>query len=80
MVKEAPTPDRRGATRGCRNSRRWSVGRRRPIRPANSNPDHRAPPPLFITDLLRGVGVYEFNMRIFAGNFQPQGSIVNRYS
>jgi hypothetical protein len=57
------------------------VGRAASAYPASeSNPDNRSAPPLFITDLLRGVGVYEFNMRIFSGNFQPQGSIINRYS
>ncbi len=36
--------------------------------------------PLFLTDLLHGIGVYEFNMKVFAGTLTSQGQIVNRYS
>ena len=41
--------------------------------------DNRASSPIFLTDLLRGVGIYEFNMKVFAGGFKSQGSVVNRY-
>ncbi len=37
-------------------------------------------PPLFLTDLLHGIGVYEFNMKVFAGTLTSQGQVINRYS
>jgi|GEM_PF-1878007 len=36
--------------------------------------------PTFITELSRGIGVYEVNMQICAGLFNNQGSVINRYS
>ena len=36
--------------------------------------------PLFLTDLLHGVGVYEFNMKVIAGTLKQQGQVLNRYS
>lgn len=40
----------------------------------------RAAPPLFPSDMTRAVGIYEFNMKVIAGGFKSQGSVVNRYS
>lgn len=42
--------------------------------------DGQFSPILFLTDLVRGVGIYEINMRLFAGTFAIQGSVINRYS
>lgn len=42
--------------------------------------DSAASPIVFLTDLARAVGIYEGNMRLFAGAFTRQGSLVNRYS
>jgi hypothetical protein len=39
----------------------------------------RANAPLFLTDLMRAVGIYEFNMRVIAGTLANQGSVINRY-
>ena len=36
--------------------------------------------PTFIADLMRGLGVYEINMKICQGVFRSQGSVINRYS
>ncbi|PKU21432.1 hypothetical protein CWS72_26815 [Telmatospirillum siberiense] len=35
---------------------------------------------LFGSDVLRALGVYEFNMKLFAGAYVAQGSVINRYS
>lgn len=35
---------------------------------------------LFGSDLQRAVGIYEFNMKLFAGSYATQGSVINRYS
>lgn len=45
-----------------------------------SNAEPRLTTPLFLTDLLHGVGVYEFNMRVIAGTLKQQGQVLNRYS
>jgi hypothetical protein len=45
-----------------------------------SSQDIRASTPVFLSDLMRGIGIYEFNMRIFAGTQNVQGSVINRYS
>lgn len=37
-------------------------------------------PPLFLTDLQRGVHIYELNMRVIAGTRNNQGTVVNRFS
>lgn len=36
--------------------------------------------PVFIADLMRGLGVYEINMKVCQGVFRTQGSVINRYS
>lgn len=41
--------------------------------------ESRAVPPMFITDFLRGIGIYEFNLRAISGTLAPQGAVVNRY-
>ncbi|HVI51754.1 MAG TPA: hypothetical protein VM661_11130 [Candidatus Sulfotelmatobacter sp.] len=35
---------------------------------------------IFIADLMRGLGVYELNMKVCQGVFRNQGSVINRYS
>lgn len=35
---------------------------------------------LFSSDLSRAVGIYEFNMKLFAGAYVAQGSVINRLS
>jgi hypothetical protein len=35
---------------------------------------------LFGSDLQRALGIYEFNMKLFAGGYDLQGSVINRYS
>lgn len=35
---------------------------------------------LFGSDLLRAVGIYEFNMKLFAGAYVAHGAVINRYS
>ena len=47
---------------------------------SESNNDPRLTPSLFLTDLLHGVGVYEFNMKVIAGTLKQQGQVLNRYS
>jgi len=42
--------------------------------------DLRGGPALFLGDIERAVGRYEFNMRLFAGDFATQGSVFNRYT
>ena len=39
----------------------------------------RASTPVFIADLVRGVGIYELNMKVIAGTLNTQGSVINRY-
>jgi len=39
----------------------------------------RANPPVFIADLMRGVEIYDFNMKAIAGTLHPQGAVLNRY-
>jgi hypothetical protein len=58
------------------------VGRLASAYPASEShaADTRFPPPVFLTDLLHGVGVYEFNMKLFAGAYIGQGSVINRFS
>jgi len=36
--------------------------------------------PVFSADLMRGLGVYEINMKVCQGAFKGQGSVINRYS
>jgi hypothetical protein len=49
--------------------------------PASENfSDSSSSVPLFSSDLLRAVSIYEFNMRLFSGSYALQGSIINRYS
>lgn len=47
---------------------------------SENNQEFRASAPTFIADLMRGVGVYEINMKICSGVFRNQGSVINRYS
>ena len=47
---------------------------------SETNPDSKFSRPVFIADLQRGVGTYEFNMKICSGAFASQGTLVNRYS
>jgi len=42
--------------------------------------DSHLSPPIFIADLMRGLGVYELNMKVCQGVFRNQGSVINRYS
>ncbi len=57
------------------------VGRLAASYPATSGSGEGTPStPLFLTDLLRGVGIYEFNMKLFAGTLTNQGSVINRIS
>ncbi len=37
-------------------------------------------PPLLPTDLQRGVGVYEYYMRVTSGSMSDQGKVVNHFS
>jgi hypothetical protein len=41
--------------------------------------DIRAAAPVLIADLMRGVGIYEFNLKAIAGTLTPQGAVLNRY-
>jgi len=41
--------------------------------------DVRGSPPVFIADLMRGIGIYDFNLRAIAGSLNPQGAVLNRY-
>ncbi len=36
--------------------------------------------PLFLTDLMRGLAVYELNLKLFAPDPSPQGGLINRFS
>jgi hypothetical protein len=36
--------------------------------------------PLLPTDLQRGVGVYEYYMKVTSGSFADQGKVLNRFS
>ena len=47
---------------------------------SETNPDSKFSRQVFIADLQRGVGTYEFNMKICSGAFASQGTLVNRYS
>jgi hypothetical protein len=46
------------------------------IAPVN---DVRTAAPVFISDLIRGIGIYDFNLRAIAGTLSPQGAVLNRY-
>jgi hypothetical protein len=39
----------------------------------------RAQTPVFIADLLRGIEIYEFNMKVITGTLTNQGTVINRY-
>ena len=41
--------------------------------------DVRGAAPVFISDLIRGIGIYDFNMKAIAGTLTPQGAVLNRY-
>jgi hypothetical protein len=41
--------------------------------------DIKAAAPVLIADLMRGVGIYDFNLRAIAGTLAPQGAVLNRY-
>ena len=41
--------------------------------------DKSSGPQVFISDLMRGLGVYDFNMKAIAGTLRPQGAVINRY-
>jgi len=41
--------------------------------------DIRSAAPIFIADLLRGVGIYEFNLKAIAGTLVTHGAVLNRY-
>lgn len=41
--------------------------------------DVRSADPVFISDLIRGVGIYDFNLRAIGGTLHPQGAVLNRY-
>lgn len=41
--------------------------------------DMRPTTQMFIADLMRGVGIYDFNLRAIAGTLAPQGAVLNRY-
>jgi hypothetical protein len=41
--------------------------------------DVRGAAPVFIADLMRGIGIYDFNLRAIAGTLTPQGAVLNRY-
>ena len=41
--------------------------------------DVRGAAPLFISDLIRGVGIYEFNLKAIAGTLVTHGAVLNRY-
>lgn len=40
----------------------------------------RSGPSLFLTDLQRGIGIYEYNMKVTAGSLRTQGTVINHYS
>jgi hypothetical protein len=42
--------------------------------------DSRLNPAFLLGDLARAVGVYEFNMRLLAGAYAAQGSVINHFS
>lgn len=46
------------------------------IAPVN---DVRGAAPVFISDLIRGIGIYDFNLRAIGGTLRPQGAVLNRY-
>ena len=57
------------------------VGNRAAAFPANEDyAGGTSPLPLFSSDLQRAVGIYEFNMTLFAGRYVSQGSVINRFS
>lgn len=39
----------------------------------------RGAAPVFISDLIRGIGIYDFNIRAITGTLNPQGAVLNRY-
>lgn len=41
--------------------------------------DVRGAAPVFIADLMRGIGIYDFNLRAIAGTLSQQGAVLNRY-
>jgi len=41
--------------------------------------DVRSAAPVFISDLIRGVGIYEFNLKAIAGTLVTHGAVLNRY-
>lgn len=81
-------PDRDGEEEDERSGRRHGQAQFTPLvgHAAGAFPatqtysDSRAKPVMFITDFLRGLGVYEFNMKMFAGTMALQGSVCNRVS
>ncbi|MDR3435702.1 hypothetical protein [Telmatospirillum sp.] len=56
------------------------VGRLASAFPASLSYSDGAVPSLFMDDVERGIGTYEFNMKLFAGAYALHGSVVNRYS
>ena len=41
--------------------------------------DVRGAEPVFISDLMRGVGIYDFNLKAIAGTLKQQGAVLNRF-
>lgn len=41
--------------------------------------ESRGAPPIFIADLMRGVRIYDFNLKAIMGTLSPQGAVLNRY-
>lgn len=56
------------------------VGRMAAAFPAFENVnDVRGEAPLFISDLIRAIGIYDLNMKAIAGTLKQQGAVLNRY-
>ena len=41
--------------------------------------DIRSQQPVFSADLIRGVGIYDFNLKVIAGTWATHGALLNRY-
>lgn len=35
--------------------------------------------PVFLADLMRGIGIYDINLKAIAGTLRTQGAVLNRY-
>lgn len=47
---------------------------------SEANEENQSSASIFIADLMRGLGIYEINMKICQGEYRSQGIVINRYS